>query len=85
VRGRAKAGSGDTWVACGRSSRPERLDGKIDRHAALHPLGVGDARYRLGGSPQAVDTAPFGAFRRSLVERVGYFDETLLTNEDYEF
>jgi glycosyltransferase involved in cell wall biosynthesis len=53
--------------------------------AAAHPLGVGDARYRLGGSPQAVDTVPFGAFHRSLVERIGYFDETLLTNEDYEF
>jgi GT2 family glycosyltransferase len=32
-----------------------------------------------------VDTVPFGAFRRSLVERIGFFDETLLTNEDYEF
>lgn len=53
--------------------------------AAVHPLGVGDARYRLGGFAQAVDTVPFGAFRRSLVERIGEFDETLLTNEDYEF
>jgi glycosyltransferase involved in cell wall biosynthesis len=53
--------------------------------AAAHPLGVGDARYRLGGSPQAVDTVPFGAFRRALVDRVGLFDENLLTNEDYEF
>jgi hypothetical protein len=53
--------------------------------AAAHPLGVGDARYRLGGVAQSVDTVPFGAFRRELVERIGYFDETLLTNEDYEF
>jgi glycosyltransferase involved in cell wall biosynthesis len=53
--------------------------------AAAHPLGVGDARYRLGGEAQVVDTVPFGAFRRSLVGRVGFFDETLLTNEDYEF
>ncbi len=53
--------------------------------AAAHPLGVGDARYRLGGQAQAVDTIPFGAFHRSLLERVGFFDETLLTNEDYEF
>ena len=53
--------------------------------AAAHPLGVGDARYRVGGSAQEVNTVPFGAFRRSLVERVGYFDEDLLTNEDYEF
>jgi len=53
--------------------------------AAALPLGAGDARYRIGGAAQAVDTVPFGAFYRSLVERIGYFDETLLTNEDYEF
>ena len=52
--------------------------------AAAHPLGVGDARYRVGGVAQEVDTVPFGAFKRSLVNRVGLFDETLLTNEDYE-
>lgn len=53
--------------------------------AAAHPLGVGDARYRLGGTAQAVDTVPFGAFPRDLVDRIGWFDETLQTNEDYEF
>ena len=53
--------------------------------AASHPLGVGDARYRLGGSAQVVDTVPFGAFRSSLVKQIGGFDETLPTNEDYEF
>lgn len=53
--------------------------------AAGHPFGAGDARYRLGGRAQPVDTVPFGAFHRSLVERAGYFDENLLSNEDYEF
>lgn len=53
--------------------------------AAGHPLGAGDARYRVGGAAQAVDTVPFGAYRRALAERLGYYDETLLTNEDYEF
>jgi len=53
--------------------------------AAAHPLGVGDAHYRLGGRPRYVDTVPFGSFRRDLIERIGYFDESLLTNEDYEF
>jgi glycosyltransferase involved in cell wall biosynthesis len=53
--------------------------------AAAHPLGVGDARYRVGGQAQEVDTVPFGAFERNLIDRVGLFDETLLTNEDYEF
>lgn len=53
--------------------------------AAAHPLGVGDARYRVGGNAQEVDTVPFGAFQRSLIDMVGFFDENLLTNEDYEF
>ncbi len=53
--------------------------------AAAHPLGVGDAHYRHATQPQHVDTVPFGAFRRELVEKIGPFDENLLTNEDYEF
>jgi len=53
--------------------------------AAAHPLGVGDAFYRHATQAQIVDTVPFGAFRRELVEKIGLFDETLLANEDYEF
>lgn len=53
--------------------------------ATTHPLGVGDALYRYATKAQYVDTVPFGAFERKLVTRIGFFDETLLTNEDYEF
>ncbi len=53
--------------------------------AAAHPLGVGDALYRHAGKSAAVDTVPFGAFKRELLALVGFFDETLLANEDYEF
>lgn len=53
--------------------------------AAAHPLGVGDALYRHAEQPAVVDTVPFGAFKRDLLAQIGYFDETLLTNEDYEF
>ncbi len=63
----------DTWIA------------KSISFAAAHPLGVGDAMYRLNAKEGAVDTVPFGSFRRSLIERIGAFDETLLSNEDYEF
>ena len=52
--------------------------------AAAHPLGVGDAMYRLAAAEGPVDTVPFGAFRRSLFQQMGGFDESLLTNEDYE-
>lgn len=53
--------------------------------AASHPFGAGDAAYRLNPSAGAVDTVPFGSFRRSLIDEIGPFDETLLSNEDYEF
>jgi len=63
----------DTWVA-------ESIS-----FAAAHPLGVGDAMYRLNAKAGAVDTVPFGSFRRILIDKIGAFDETLLANEDYEF
>jgi len=63
----------DTWIA------------KSIAVAAAHKLGVGDALYRHAKQAAEVDTVPFGSFKRELIERVGAFDETLLTNEDYEF
>ncbi|MGA2489389.1 MAG: glycosyltransferase family 2 protein [Anaerolineales bacterium] len=53
--------------------------------AASHRLGVGDALYRHTENAALVDTVPFGAFRRELLALIGFFDESLLTNEDYEF
>jgi glycosyltransferase involved in cell wall biosynthesis len=52
--------------------------------AAAHPLGVGDALYRFTSQAAYVDTVPFGAFRRETLNRLGGYDENLLTNEDYE-
>jgi cellulose synthase/poly-beta-1,6-N-acetylglucosamine synthase-like glycosyltransferase len=63
----------DTWIA------------RSIAVAAAHPLGVGDALYRHARNASEVDTVPFGAFKRKLIERIGMFDESLLTNEDYEF
>ena len=64
---------GSSWIA------------KSIAFAATHPLGVGNAEYRIGSRASSVDTVPFGAFRRSLVDKIGLFDESLLSNEDYEF
>lgn len=49
-----------------------------------HPLGVGNAAFRVGGVQKFVDTVPFGTFRRSVFEEIGYFDERLTRNEDNE-
>jgi succinoglycan biosynthesis protein ExoA len=53
--------------------------------AASHPLAVGDARYRYSDRAGSTDTVPFGAFQRALIQKIGDFNEELLTNEDYEF
>jgi cellulose synthase/poly-beta-1,6-N-acetylglucosamine synthase-like glycosyltransferase len=58
--------------------------GRAIAAAASHPLGAGDARYRTEGEEGEADTVPFGAFRREWLDRVGLFDESLLSNEDYE-
>jgi len=52
--------------------------------AAAHPLGVGDAFYRYADQPGEVDTVPFGSFFREYLLKSGGYDETLLSNEDYE-
>jgi len=52
--------------------------------AASLPLGVGDARYRYTRSASYVDTVPFGSYWKKVFDEIGGFDETLLTNEDYE-
>lgn len=52
--------------------------------ATAHPLGVGDALYRYATQAAYVDTVPFGCFWRRTLEELGGYDETLLTNEDYE-
>ena len=63
----------------------ENWIGRSIAAAAGHPIGVGDARYRFTDQAGIVDTVPFGAFRRDLIDRIGFYDETLLANEDYEF
>ena len=51
--------------------------------ATRSPLGVGDARYRIGGAAGPVDTAFPGVFRRDALDAAGGWDESLAANEDY--
>ncbi|WP_258367243.1 MULTISPECIES: glycosyltransferase family 2 protein [unclassified Mesotoga] len=50
------------------------------------PLGVGGAKFRTGVSkPTEVDTVPFGCYKREVFDRIGYFNEKLVRNQDIEF
>lgn len=52
--------------------------------AMTSKFGVGDAKFHYGGEAGPTDTVYLGVFRRSALERVGGFDETLIRNQDYE-
>lgn len=47
-------------------------------------FGVGNATFHYGGTAGPTDTVYLGVFRRSALDRVGAFDETLIRNQDYE-
>lgn len=52
--------------------------------AMKSPFGVGNARFRTGGKAGYVDTVAFGAYRRSIFDMIGMFNEELVRNQDDE-
>ena len=54
--------------------------------AMSSPFGVGGSTFRVGVKAACdVDTVPFPAFRRSILQRLGPFDEELVRNQDDEY
>ena len=58
--------------------------GKSIAVATRHPLGVGDARYRWSKTACYADTVAFGTYARKTFDEIGFYDESLVVNEDYE-
>jgi glycosyltransferase involved in cell wall biosynthesis len=50
-----------------------------------HWFGVGNSGFRLGVKAGPADTVPYGFFRRTIFDGIGYFDERLIRAQDYEF
>lgn len=48
-------------------------------------FGVGNAKFRTTDYEGYVDTAAFAVYRREVFDRVGFFDENLVRNQDAEF
>ena len=48
-------------------------------------FGIGGATYRIGAKAGNVDTVPFGAFPRKMIEEIGGMREDLPRGEDNEF
>ena len=52
--------------------------------AMTSKFGVGNAPFHIGGKPGEVDTVYLGTFKKSALERVGYFDESFVRAQDWE-
>ena len=51
-----------------------------------HPFGVGGSEHKIGSKEiKRTDTVPFGCYKREVFDRIGYFDEDLIRNQDDEF
>lgn len=58
--------------------------GKAIEFAHYSPFGLGGAYFRTGHYEGYTDTVFGGAFRKEVFERVGYFNEHLVRNQDIE-
>ena len=47
-------------------------------------MGTGGSRFHVGGAEGPVDTVYLGVFDRAAGDSVGWFDESLIRNQDYE-
>lgn len=58
--------------------------GKAISLAMSSPFGVGNALFRYAKEEAYVDTVAFGAYRREVLDEIGFFDEELVRNQDDE-
>jgi glycosyltransferase involved in cell wall biosynthesis len=74
------------WVAGGYiKTIANSYTGHAIASAMRSPIGVGNSRFRLGDYEGWVDTLAFGAHHKWIVDKIGYFDEELVRNQDDEF
>lgn len=76
----------DAWIVGGYIETVAKdFFGRAIAAAMCSPIGVGNARFRLGDYEGWIDTLAFGAHHKWVVDKIGYFDEELVRNQDDEF
>jgi cellulose synthase/poly-beta-1,6-N-acetylglucosamine synthase-like glycosyltransferase len=63
----------------------ENEDAAVISKAMSSVFGVGNAHFRTGTKSGFVDTVAFGAYKKEVFEKVGFFDDELVRNQDDEF
>lgn len=73
-------------VCVGGKLNSRSLDGddNIVSKILSSPFGVGNSSFRVSDTAGYADTAVYGLYRKSIFEEVGYFDETMVRNQDIE-
>jgi succinoglycan biosynthesis protein ExoA len=65
-------------------SENSTVQGKLVRAMTTHRFGVGNAGCRIGAPEGRADTVAYSCYRREVFERIGFYDERLVRNQDYE-
>lgn len=58
--------------------------GEVIRDVLSSPFGVGNSSFRMSNRAGYADTVVYGLYKKEIFERVGYFDEKLVRNQDIE-
>ncbi|MBW8014703.1 MAG: glycosyltransferase family 2 protein [Planctomycetes bacterium] len=76
----------EAWVAGGYwITESDGYVGQTIAAATQSPVGVGGASHRLGNYDGFTDTVPYGAHHKWVLDKIGFFDEQLVRNQDDEF
>ena len=73
-------------VCVGGKIESKSIQGEDDTIAKVlsSPFGVGNSSFRVSNTEGYVDTAVYGLYDRQIFDEVGYFDESLVRNQDIE-
>ena len=72
-------------VGCIIETKSNGAVGQAIANVLSSKFGVGNSNFRTNAKSGYTDTVPFGTFKRTLFEKIGYFDERLARNQDSEF
>ncbi|MAS82697.1 MAG: glycosyl transferase family 2 [Legionellales bacterium] len=83
----SKEGVGNVGVCCETLAGDSTAMAEAISLVAASVVGVGNSAFRTAKfeGVKCVDTVPFGCWKRSLFDDIGYFDTELARNQDDEF
>lgn len=66
------------------SSKSLNGEDNVISYVLSSPFGVGNSSFRVSKEEGYADTAVYGLYKKEIFEKVGYFDEKMVRNQDIE-